>query len=841
MASAPTLALTDNSMTSAPSPQKLHGPGELESLAKKLERDRYGIEIGWKLNLAFYRGNQYSYYSKTRRQITSLPVDEGDKPRYRARIVANQIMPGCQSLLAKYTKTKPVMHATPASGSDTDLKAAQLADRLLEYEWEELSLDEQLRDAVLWSFVGQGYWYVCYDEHAGKQLNFVIGPDGSPILDDGVVAAFREQADQLGFEVREVSIYVGDIQVSVISPFDLLLDPTARCFEECKYVIHTKYMSPDAVYDKWGVKLAPDAVAAAPDSELPIQPSGNLQQSQKNVCRIRCGYFLPTKSQPKGRVVEWSKQLADCLEDGPWQYPTNQLPFVKFSGNPIPGQLYDQGVIQQAIPLQKELNKTLSQIIEQKNMTIRPQWMSPRGSMQGVRMTNEPGANWEFTPIAGMRPEPIQMPSIPNYVFAHLQEIKQRIADVFGLNEVMQGQVPPNVEAGIAIDLLQEMATDRLAPGIRSMEHTLADAARLILEYAKTYYSEPRLMRIRGGSGGSQTQVKRFVQSDLSGAVDVRVEAGSGLPRTRAGRQARVEWMMQMNLIQPEYAYKYLDTADMVGAADLLQLDEDQQLREIEMMIQGRPFNQVAQQKAGEAAQQGINPDPSAQGQQLDPSTPPDQVQKLVEDQGYAPGTFDNHSVHLDVTARFMKGIEYLALSEDVQARILDHAEDHMDIMTHLPSIPTGIPPRVSLQLKGAVGPSTAADILHRSGVMTDAQTIGTEEPLDTWVTNSVDKPNAEQGPGSPFTAQQAAQQAQQAQQQQQQQQAQQQQQDQQQSQAQLQQTQQLQQMQQSAEQHNQSQQHAAEAHQQKMRESFQKMAQARAQAKAQAKAGKRG
>jgi hypothetical protein len=34
--------------------------------------------------------------------------------------------------------------------------------------------------------------------------------------------------------------------------------------------------------------------------------------------------------------------------------------------------------------------------------------------------------------------------------------------------------VPPNVEAGIAIDLLQEAATDRLAPQILMMEKFLS-------------------------------------------------------------------------------------------------------------------------------------------------------------------------------------------------------------------------------------------------------------------------------------------------------------------------------------------------------------------------------
>ena len=163
------------------------------------------------------------------------------------------------------------------------------------------------------------------------------------------------------------------------------------------------------------------------------------------------------------------------LYDGPWPYPFKMLPLVKFPGMRVPGQLYDSSVVEQAIPLQKELNRTLSQMIEYKNLTLKPQMLAPVGSLR-QRMTDEPGAIFEYNPVAGKVPEAIPLPGLPSYVFEHVQDLGQRIRDTFGLNEILQGDVPPNVEAGVAIDLLQEAATDRHAPQILMLEKSLERA-----------------------------------------------------------------------------------------------------------------------------------------------------------------------------------------------------------------------------------------------------------------------------------------------------------------------------------------------------------------------------
>src|SRR5678809_1487114 len=133
---------------------------------------------------SFYKGRQYTYYNRHTNRIESRPVDDGEKPRYIVRLVSNQILTGAHSLLAKYTKTKPVMQASPGSGTDADIKAAQTAERLLEYLWDELDLDDKLGEALLWGIVaGQGYWKITWDPHAGKAMSFLLDPQGQPILD----------------------------------------------------------------------------------------------------------------------------------------------------------------------------------------------------------------------------------------------------------------------------------------------------------------------------------------------------------------------------------------------------------------------------------------------------------------------------------------------------------------------------------------------------------------------------------------------------------------------------------------------------------------------------------
>lgn len=710
---------------------------DVQSLNKKvdqLRRNRQTLENQWKLNLAFYKGRQYSYFNKATRRLESLPVDDGEKPRYRVRLVSNQIITGSHSLLAKLTKTRPEIYAEPGSGSDADIKAAQMSAALLDYWWTDFDLDDKLEEAMLWAIVaGTGFWKVTWDPQAGKSMKFTLDPQGKPITDDSLKDVFRAQLQQQGVEPQEKVVYLGDIRVETISPFDVLLDNSARVFDDCKYAICVHHLDPDEIESRWNVRVQPDSVSSTPDSTLPMANAPDAQEP--NTANVYIGYFRPTPVLPKGRYVVWTKDK--ILEDGPWNYPFTELPLVKFPGIRVPGMVWDSSFVEHAIPLQKELNRTISQIVEYKNLTVKPRVWAPTGSIT-TRLTTEPGALYEYNPIGDHRPEVEQLPTMPPYVFEHLGNIRDSLRDVFSITDVTEGTVPPNVEAGVAIDLLQEMATDRIAPTIKNMENSLAQAGQLMLSLAQEYYIEPRSVRIMG-SGGS-IQVKRFQQADIAGGITVRARTGSGLPRTRAGKQALILSLVDKNIMPAAEAYKHLDLGDMTGVAQMLRADEDQALREHEKIIRGEPINVIEYENTLTQLEQGQLADPQT-GQ---PVQDPNQVHQILQNAALQPLAFENYQAHLDAHALFMKSPDFDALPFQVKQAFITHYTQTLQTFMSLPKPVEFQAVRPTLQIKATAGPTAVADILNKAGVLDITPETMTEPPLDTWVNDDLSKPNAQ-------------------------------------------------------------------------------------------------
>lgn len=720
-----------------------------EKLAKKfdtLKRGRQKMDTQWKLNLAFYKGKQYAYIDRLGR-LVSLATGDGDKPRHRVRLVANQIMPGAHSLLAKYTKTKPIMSATPGSSSDHDVKAAQMAEDLLEYWWHDLQLEDALEEALLWGIIaGQGYWKITWDEHAGKAMRFMLGPDGKPITDEALKESFRGQLAQYGIQPQETVVYLGDIRVEAMSPFDVYLDPSAKTFKDCKYAICVHHLDPDEIKSRWGKVVKPDSVPTESDTLLPFDNAENA--GERTVKRVYEGYFLPTAALPNGRYVVWTTDPYEILVDEKWPYPTNELPIVKFPGIRVPGSVYDSSATEHAIPLQKELNYLISKIAEYTKLTVTPRVWAPVGSLR-QRITTEPGAVYEFTPIAGMRPEPEKLPSIPPYVFEYLKQISERLREAYALTEVTEGNVPPNVEAGVAIDLLQEMSTDRLAPTIKLIEAALGRAGNLMLSLAQKYYIEPRLLKIRG-SGGS-VQVRKFTQADIDGGVSIYVEAGSGLPRTRAGRQARIQSYIEMGVIKPDQAWKYLEIGDMKSVAKMFQADEDRAYREHDKIITGQPINPLAQQQAMQTVAAGINPDTQAAFVSVE------EAQAFVEKAGWMPLPYENSAVDADTHGLFMKSTEFENLPQDAQQRFLTHYQLTIEKIQASQPLPQAEPVKTTLQLKGTIGPTGASEVLRSAGNPGITPDVMAEPPLETWVTDSMDKPDTDETGNDPLSPEERA------------------------------------------------------------------------------------
>jgi len=743
-----------DSLTDLSSVKQLKSADNLVEKMHQLKRARQKMERDWKLNVSFYRGNQWVWFNKFNGRVETLPsTDTGELPRWRVRLTSNQILPGVQAYIAMLTKTKPIITATPNSGSDRDLKAAQMGDALFEHWWVDLHLKAKLQEALLWSVLTSGgYWLIRWDPNAGKSMTFMVDPQGNPILNQELADVYRhqleEEAEQAGMDPQQLiqqfqkTYYMGDLDVCVKGESHVLRDPSATSFEEAEWVIVEEFLSPDEIKSRYKVTLQPDSVA--PDYEVPLPFTNVASAPEKTVKKVFCAYFKPTAVMPKGRYVVFVENPNKILFDGPWPFPFEDLPLVRFSGPRVPGSSIDEALVTHSRPYQKLINAILSKVVEHVYLTIRPQMIAPVGSLR-QRLTNEPGAVFEFQPMGGggqaLVPQWREMPNLPPYVFTFLDNIQVRMDRLFNLQMVNQGTPPPNVEAGIAIDLLQEAATDQVAPTIQQMEDSLARAGNLMAKIAQKYYTEPRLLKVIGPGGVSKA--RRYMQADIDGGFSFHAEAGSGLPRTRAGRQARIESLANMGLIQPQQMWKYLDMGDLKGLAQQLATDEEQAEREEEFLKDNRPLNTISLNQVQQAIQQGINPET---GQPLQPT---DDVQGILLRASLQPKLHENLQVHLFKHAQWMNSPDFETLPFEVQQNAFTHYQLTLQRLYSIPQLPQAQPIKTTLSLRGTVDPTTAAQILDRSGVPEASPENLAQPPLDTEVKDYLGEGTKGTGEGS--------------------------------------------------------------------------------------------
>lgn len=752
---------------------------DAESLAQKrrdTEMLRSAMKKEWALNRAFHAGKQWSYWNPGASRIEDIPSDKG--PKWKVRLVSNQIKDGLTHYVSQLTKTRPTIDAEPDSGSDKDVKAAQMAESLFEWTFDDKNLNAQAQAALMEAGLSGGFWKITWDPLAGKPMTFTIGPDGQPILDDGLADAFVDQLElqlqqsghdpRLAAEMARKTYYMGDIRVETMMAENVLLDPACSRFEDAKWVICKHALDPDEIKARWGKTVQPNATKSADEFPLPFQKPKN-EKPAATLREVFIMYIRPNPSLPKGRYVAWIEGPDEILQDMDWPYPFTELPLVKFPGKYRPDSPYDDPIVSEARSIQKELNSTLSQMIEHRRLTLRPQVLAPVGSVR-TKLTTESGALIEYNPVGTAVPQWREMPQLPAYVFNQLADIQQRLDRIFNRNPSQRDQLPARTDSGGLLEAMQEGIADNIAPVILRLEDSMARAGHLIASLAQTYYEEPRLLKIRG-AGGS-VQVKKFEKADIAGGFTFRPRYGTGLPRTREGKRAALMEMHQAQVIDTRQLMKHLDLADLKGVQAQLARDEDFAYRIADKIRRGIPVNipaaQQAQQELMQFQQQaqqivqmlqsgqpldvnndGMPDDPNEVMQQLQEQF--QQLQQAVQDAPFQPFPYENKAATMEVLSDLMKSAEYEAYPPELAAQFEQRFSlTQQAIQAEQPVDPATLP-KINVMTKATTSAKVLSKILNAHGIQTDEHEVA-ELPLDTEVYDSIDKPNQDESANSPMS-----------------------------------------------------------------------------------------
>lgn len=630
----------------------------VEGRYDKRAEHRLGLERQWYTNIAQYLGYQYHEWDESAGRLRPTKTQP-----WRVRLVCNRLMPIVRKVVSKILRQRPTWNVIPATNDTDDISKARIGNKVLQYYWRYLELDDLLIKTFTWmSTTGNVFLRAIWD------------PNQGPELATDPMEFMNFTPDQT--RIAERGLFLGDVAVEMCTPFEIDVDSEATCMKDIRYLIHTKATDIEHLVDVYGSKArgieanfkGEDSLSRFYEKKLStLQGSGTFQGTKSpedENTQVLCHSFWvnPSRRLPQGKycVVAGGKILH--TSDLPNRF--KRIPYVHMQEITVAGRFWGTSALEQCIPLQASYNRRRSQLIENANLLGRPKVLLPKNSgVLNTAIDSRPGEIIEHN--YGAKPEFVTPPAMPEYIMRLLEYDLKDMEDVSAIHEVTQARAPSGVRSGVAINQLQEQDDQMLAPTFLTAEKALSKIGSWILQLIAENVTEPRLIKIVGKE--DQVDALEFLGSDLLGKnqgkpgvnyFDVETQIGSQLPLSSAARKDFVLSLIQSGVFNPQ------DQADRKKIFQVLELGTE------------------------EAA---ISDD------HLDRQNARKENYALAQGDIFEPRPFDNDDIHIEEHRRFQKAPEYTqTVSPEGDQAFEAHIQGHelkrqMSIMeTQMPPGPIG-------------------------------------------------------------------------------------------------------------------------------------------------------
>ncbi len=500
----------------------------IEDFEKRRE-ERKNLEYTWKINLNYLAGNQYCEISPSGELI-----EEEKYYGWQNRSVFNHIAPIIDTRLAKLSKVRPVMSVRASGAEESDIKTAEISSEILNSSYSRLKLDEEIKKATVWSEAcGTAFYKITWNTEKGRKLG---ESDGVPI-------------------------YEGDIEISVVPPFEIFPDSlTATDFNSVKSLIHAKAVHVDDIEEKYGVTLKGQDIDVFSLNETGVGYNGGYRKKEisstlKNHVLVIEKYQKPNKTYKNGRLIIVASNT--LLYEGELPYINGidgkrTFPFVKQTCLNQAGAFFGISVIERLIPVQRAYNAVKNRKYEFMNRISYGIVNVEDGSIDTDELADEglsPGKVIVYR--QGSRPpQMLNTGNVPMDFNYEEERLLNEFISISGTSEVSRSsQVNSSLMSGVALELLIEQDETRLSVTSESVNNAIKEIGKMILRLFKEFAGDSRIMQTANG----QKAVKLFYfkSTDIT-CDDIELDTENGLTRTPAQRKSAVLEMLQTGLLSDE-------------------------------------------------------------------------------------------------------------------------------------------------------------------------------------------------------------------------------------------------------------------------------------------------
>ncbi|HUT76557.1 MAG TPA: hypothetical protein VM285_02665, partial [Polyangia bacterium] len=461
----------------------------------KSKKNRLAREITWWLCCAFYLGDHYAEINKDSTAVLTGLETKKDVPDFRVRARNNKITPAADELVGRMVRSMVSLTATPATDDPSDIDRAQAATSVLESEWRRMGLTQSDHELRLWTVLtGSAGLWVRWNDTLGELMG----------LQDG---SFMPS---------------GEIEHQVVPPFHLYPDPQGTRYHNMRYMIHACEADVDmlkSAYPDLAEKIGPDSLRRGSGKYWEDRLKSLMSSSLGVRYEIGYGQYTCTlltyweprsREHPNGIMAICTPTAVLWMGENPWAHFNGGFdwcPIEMFRYRELGISFWGMGAVEIAIPLQRELNRTLSQILENRNECSNPRYWIPKGCrVSTAGWTNAPGERVIYTPTPvelsangrAYKPEREDPPPIPSALFKLIADLKAEIEDVFAYHQVSKGGAPPGVRSGVAIENLQETDQAPAVPIVQRHNVCWARVGKRLLQLAHDHWDFQRMINVGG-------------------------------------------------------------------------------------------------------------------------------------------------------------------------------------------------------------------------------------------------------------------------------------------------------------------------------------------------------
>ena len=503
---------------------------------------------------------------------------------YIPRPVTNYIFDIYQTLKSYLLQNKPRSTVAPNTQTYRDKMAAKLANLVAECNWERLKEEKNYEYAggcvISYGTVFKKDYWDTSTLMMAKVPRTEMQPVMDPATGQPIGEEEKEVVDPESGEVVHDEIPLGDVNTAVVEPYRLAMDPTATDLHNARWVMEYAIQSLDwvkQIYSREEEGYTGKAQELEPEKSLStelqrfqsLRTSSGAQgggvglnngsdEMMENSVVLKEYYERPSEQFPKGRLVAVANGLT--LYAGPSPYSGPELgdwhPYSECRWEIVPGRFWGKSPLDPVVEIQKQINSIDSAIILTRKTMAIPQKLVPTDS--GVKRgewTGRPGFEVHYRPN-GTPPSTIPSAGVDPQVWKEREQKLDDMKQISGAVDILKGDRPPGVTAASALEMLFEVGTGKLRPALDRWKIFVESSQKKQLRLVSQKYKEPRPEFIKMLASKNkdlpEETINAFIGTDLYDNCNVKIEAGSNIPKLQSAEKALLLQLAQVGTLNLE-------------------------------------------------------------------------------------------------------------------------------------------------------------------------------------------------------------------------------------------------------------------------------------------------